>query len=143
MNGSFHTESAFENCTFSGANLFVSKFTSCKMTGSDFSGAQMDGVTLIQGDWSYTNLRHTKLGKQDLRGIRFYETDFSDTDLGKADLRDCDMTRATLSRAKLMGADLRGANLEGIDLKSLDVKGARIDTEQAVLFMRSYGAKVD
>ena len=48
-----------------------------------------------------------------------------------------------LSRAKLQGADLRGANLEGIDLKSLDIKGVRLDREQAVLFVRSYGAKVD
>ncbi len=143
LNASSHTESAFENCTFGGANLFVSKFTSCKMTGSDFSGAQMDGISMIGGDWSYTNLRHIKLGKQDLRGIRFHEVDFSDTDLGKADLRDCDMSRATLTRTKLTGTDLRGANLEGIDLKSMDVKGARMDREQAVLFMRSYGAKVD
>lgn len=143
MNGSIHRESAFENCLFGGANLFASKFTSCKMTGSDFSGAQMDGITLSQGDWSYTNLRHTRLGKQDLRGIRFFEADFTDTDFTKADLRDCDLTRSILSRAKLQGADLRGANLEGIDLKSLDIKGVRLDREQAVLFVRSYGAKVD
>lgn len=143
LNGSFHTETAFENCSFGGANLFVSKFTDCKMTGSDFSGAQLDGITLAGGDWSYTNFRHARLGKQDLRGIRFYEADLSDVDLGKADLRDCDLTRVTLSRAKLTGADLRGANLEGIDLESLDIKGTRMDREQAVLFMRSFGAKVD
>ena len=113
------------------------------MTGSDFAGAQMDGVSLVKGDWSYTNLRHTRLGKQDLRGIRFFEADLSECDLTKADLRDCDLTRVSMSRVKLEGADLRGAILEGIDLKSLDFKKVRIDREQAVLIARSLGAKVD
>jgi fluoroquinolone resistance protein len=143
LNASVHTETAFENCNFNEANLYVSKFTACKMTGSDFSGAQMDGISLLQGDWSYTNLRHTKLTKQDLRGVRFYEADLSDANLEKADLRDCDLTRVTLSRAKLKGADLRGANLEGIDLKTLDVKGTRMDSLQAIMFLRSYGARID
>jgi uncharacterized protein YjbI with pentapeptide repeats len=143
MNGSIHTESAFENCMFRGANLFASKFTACKMTGSDFSDAQLDGITLVKGDWSYTNLRHTRLGKQDLRGIRFFEADLAESDLSKADLRDCDLTRVSMSKVKLQGADLRGAILDGIDLKSLDLKGVRMDREQAVLIARSYGAKVD
>jgi fluoroquinolone resistance protein len=103
----------------------------------------VDGITIDGGDWSYTNLRHANLSKQDLRGVRFFEADFTDTDLTKADLRDCNLERVSLSRAKLAGADLRGANLEGVGLKSLDVKGARMDREQSVLFMRSYGAKVD
>lgn len=44
LNGSIHAESAFENCNFSEANLFVSKFENCKMTGSDFLSSKMDGV---------------------------------------------------------------------------------------------------
>jgi uncharacterized protein YjbI with pentapeptide repeats len=113
------------------------------MTGSDFSGAQMDGITIAQGDWAYTNLRHARLGKQVFRGVRFLEADFTEANLEKADLRDCDLTRVSFSKAKLQGADLRGASLEGVDLKGLDVKGVRMDAGQAVLFLRSYGARVD
>ncbi|MNI72869.1 Pentapeptide repeats (8 copies) [compost metagenome] len=58
-------------------------------------------------------------------------------------MRDCDLTRVTLSKAMLKGADLRGAKLDGMNLKALDVTGVRMDMEQAVLFLRSYGAKID
>ncbi|SEN95816.1 pentapeptide repeat-containing protein [Paenibacillus sp. OV219] len=142
LNGSIHNETAFENCRFNGANLFVSKFVACKMTGSDFSSATMDGISIIKGDWSYTNLRHSKLVRQDLRGVKFHEADLSGANLEKADLRDCDLTMAILANAKLHGADVRGAKMEGVDFKSLTVTGMRMDREQTVLFTLAYGAKV-
>jgi len=113
------------------------------MTGSDFAGAKLDGFTIVQGDWSYTNLRLARLDRQDLRGARFFEADLSETSLQKADLRGADLTRCILDKAKLKGADLRDAVLDGVNFKALDVEQVRMDREQAVLFMRSYGAKVD
>ena len=130
------------NCNFHGADLFVAKFDTCKMTGSDFSGCHMDGITILQGDWSYTNLRHARLVKQDLRGVKFYEADLSGANLEKADLRDCDLTMAVLAKAKLQGADIRGANMEGVDFKTFDVTGLKMDREQSVLFSLCYGAKI-
>lgn len=142
LNGSIHKESAFENCSFNGANLFVSKFEECKMTGSDFTGSTMDGITILQGDWSYTNLRHSRLVRQDLCGIKFHETDFSGANLEKADLRNCDLTMAILTKAMLQDADVRGAKLEGVDFRTFNIAGVRMDREQSVLFSLSYGAKV-
>lgn len=77
------------------------------------------------GDWSYTNLRHTNLSRQDLRGIRFTEADLMGCNLQKSDLRGADLSRVQLSQCKLKGADLRDAIVEGIDLKSLDLQGVR------------------
>ncbi|MGO4106336.1 pentapeptide repeat-containing protein [Paenibacillus sp. YAF4_2] len=142
LNGSIHKESAFDNCNFNGANLFVAKFEACKMTGSDFSGSTLDGISIIQGDWSYTNLRHSNLVKQDLCGIKFHEADLSGANLEKADLRDCDLTMAVLSKAKLHGADVRGADMAGVDFKNFSIAGLRMDREQTVLFSMSHGAKV-
>jgi Pentapeptide repeats (8 copies). len=48
-----------------------------------------------------------------------------------------------MSRVNLKGADLRGATLNGVDLKSLDLKGVKMDSAQAVVFLRSFGALVD
>lgn len=81
LNASLHTDGAFTNCKFTGANLFVAKFENCKMVGSDFANAYMDGITLSGGDWAYTNLRHLNLSRQDLRGIRFTEADMQGCDL--------------------------------------------------------------
>ena len=66
-----------------GANLFVSKFEECKMTGSDFEEANLDGITIISGDWSYTNLRFANLSKQMLKGIRLVEADLYECNLEK------------------------------------------------------------
>ncbi|MDQ0919561.1 pentapeptide repeat-containing protein [Paenibacillus sp. V4I5] len=134
MNGSIHTESAFENCNFTVANLFVSEFNYCKMTGSDFAGVQMDGVTLVQGDWSYTNLRQARLAKQVMRGVRFFGADLSNANLEKADLRDCDLTSAIFGKANLQGADLRGANMDGIAILKRLLSKARGWTESKLLF---------
>ena len=112
------------------------------MIGSDFASANVDGITIVRGDWSYTNLRNANLSKQSLRGVVFVEADLSQCKLEKADLRDADLTRARLGNALLKGADLRGAVLGGIDFKSLDMKDVRIDAIQAVDFARSYGAKI-
>lgn len=68
---------------FVGANLFVSKFEECKMTGSDFEEANLDGITIISGDWSYTNLRFANLSKQMLKGIRLVEADLYECNLEK------------------------------------------------------------
>ncbi|GFN32886.1 pentapeptide repeat-containing protein [Paenibacillus xylaniclasticus] len=143
LNASLHTETAFLNCRFEEASLFVAKFMNCKLTGSDFTKTRLDGITIVQGDWSYTNLKHAHLAKQDLRGVLFMEADLHGANLEKADLRKCDLTRAQLSQAKLTGADLRGAETAGVDWLTVNVKGARMDGAQAVGFLRSYGAKVD
>ena len=66
------------------------------MIGSDFASANLDGITIVRGDWSYTNLRYANLTKQSLRGIVFVEADLSQCKLEKADLRDADLTRARL-----------------------------------------------
>ncbi len=112
------------------------------MTGSDFSGASLDGITIDGGDWSYTNLRLARLAKQNLRGIKFHEADLSGADLDKADLRDCDLSMALLAKANLQGTDLRGADMEGVDFKTLTLAGTKMDREQAVLFSKAYGAKI-
>lgn len=33
--------------------------------------------------------------------------------------------------------------MDGVDFKSFDVKGAKMDTAQAIVFLRAYGAKVE
>ena len=75
LNASSHQSSAFTNCTFAGTNLFSAQFTNCKMTGSSFMEVDMTALSIVAGDWSYTNLRHSNLKGFDLKRVRFTEAD--------------------------------------------------------------------
>ncbi|MCS1351978.1 pentapeptide repeat-containing protein [Mechercharimyces sp. CAU 1602] len=143
FNASRHLRSSFTNCLFDSTNLFGVEWNECKLVGSDLSGAKLEGMTVIRGDWSFTNLRHANLARQSLQGVRLVEADLYEADLCNADLRNADMRRAILDKVKLQGADLRGARVDGIDFTHTDVCGVRMEYAEAILFARSYGVKVE
>lgn len=145
LGGSNHEATSFLNCRFGQGGMFGMVFRDCKLVGSAFETAQLAGlgITIIGGDWSYTNLRRLVLKGLDLHRVKFVEADLSECSLEKSDLREADLSRANLTRARLAGADLRGAILEGVDLKNLDLNGVSIDLSLAVAFARSHGAVVD
>jgi uncharacterized protein YjbI with pentapeptide repeats len=143
LGGSVHRESAFLNCDLAGAGLFQSRFVACKMVGSHFDGVVWAGSRIEGGDWSLTDLRGARWPKAGLKAIRLAEADLSGADLREADLRQADLSRATLAGADLAGADLRGARLEGVDFRAVTLRGAHLDSLQAVLVVRSLGARVD
>lgn len=143
FNGSEHQRSAFLNCKFRKANLFLCRFDGCKLTGTSFEEAKLDGMIVQGGDWSYVNLRHHSLKELDLQGVRFAEAELYGCNLEKVDLRDADLTRANLQKARLSGADLRGANVEGVNLEVLDLLKVKLDLAQCVALARSHGAIVE
>lgn len=49
LNASIHESSVFANCRFSGASLFIASLISCKMTGSIFEEANLDGIRIETG----------------------------------------------------------------------------------------------
>jgi hypothetical protein len=71
LNASHHEGTAFLNCRFRGTDLYVSRFASCKMTGSGFEEARMEGMTISGGDWSLTRLVYQDLSGFQLGGIHF------------------------------------------------------------------------
>lgn len=143
MHASSHTNSAFLNGLFRSANLFTARFTECKMTGSGFEEANLTGLLISGGDWSYVNLRGHSLARLDLRGVKFREADLYRCNLERCDLRKADLHRAVLTQAKLAGADLRGAEVEGVDFTGFDLHRVKLDFGQAVAVARAYGAQVD
>ena len=143
MGGARHLGSAFLSCRFDRAKLFDVVWDGCKLTGSQFPGADLRPMNSIDCDWSWTSLRGADLAGTDLSGQRFREADLTD-----ADLRECDLTNAILDRArlqstKLRGADLRGASTEAVHWRALDLTGVRLDLLQAALVARAHGALVE
>jgi uncharacterized protein YjbI with pentapeptide repeats len=142
MGGARHHGSAFLSCRFDLAKLFDVTWDGCKMTGSQFPGAQMRPMTTTDSDWSYTALRGADLSGLDLSGQRFREADLTDADLRECDLTGADLDHARLQGTKLRGADLRGASADAVNWRALDLTGVRLDLVQAVQFARAHGALV-
>ena len=56
----------------------------CRLMGSSFAEADLSGLTISGGDWSWVNLRHQSFWPgQDLRGVKFVGADFYGADLTK------------------------------------------------------------
>ena len=71
LGASVHQGSAFLNCRFSLARLFSAEFHHCKMTGSDFGGADCLGLLIDGGDWSLTSLQEIDFGRMSLTDVNF------------------------------------------------------------------------
>ena len=57
MGGAKHLGSAFLSCRFDRAKLFDVVWDGCKLTGSQFPGADVRPMTSTGSDWSYASLR--------------------------------------------------------------------------------------
>ncbi|MGY1886410.1 pentapeptide repeat-containing protein [Blastococcus sp. SYSU DS0753] len=143
MGGSRHLGTAFLSCRFDRARLFDATFDGCKLTGSQFLGAQLRPLVAIDCDWSWTSLRGVDLSALELSGQRFREADLTDADLRGTDLSRADLDRARLQNAKLRGADLRGASTDEVNWRSFELTDVRLDAVQAVQFARAHGARVE
>lgn len=135
-------DSMFVACEWKWALLFGASLVDLKMTGGVFDEADLRGAVIRGGNWSASRLRNQYLRQQDFSGMSWKDADFY-----RADLRDCnfthaDLTRVMLTQAKLAGADLRGAEIGGIDWKVVDLTQVKVDSAQAILIARSFGAQV-
>ena len=70
LNGSTHQRTSFANSRLVYANLFLAVLTDCQMMGVDFTDADLTGLSVEGGDWSWANLRFQNLAEQNLRGLR-------------------------------------------------------------------------
>ncbi|WP_052807240.1 pentapeptide repeat-containing protein [Risungbinella massiliensis] len=143
LGSSVHKYSSFLNCDFDESNLFLAQFQETKMTGSSFLGANLAGMTIKGGDWSYTNFRNQKLSKMDLRGSIWREADLYSVDLSGSKLQKADLRRAILQHASLEKSNILGALTEGWDWSSIKLKETKMDLNQAIQFAEAFGAKVE
>jgi uncharacterized protein YjbI with pentapeptide repeats len=142
LGGSRHSGSAFLSCRFDRARLFDARWEGCKLTGSQFPGAELRPMTTVDSDWSWTSLRGADLSGVDLSGQRFREADLTDADLRECDLTEADLENARLQGAQLRGADLRGASTDGVNWRAFELTGVRLDLVHAVQVARAHGALV-
>ena len=99
----------------------------CKLTGSQFPGAQLRPMTSTDCDWSYTSLRGADLsGARPVRsavpGGRPHRRRPA---RGRPDRRRPRPGAAAV--AKLRGADLRGASMAEVNWRAFELAGVRLD----------------
>ena len=95
-----------------GPDLRLANFTRAEMSGTDLSGASLEGNVFA----------HANLEGARLRGAQLRRADFSD-----ARLKNADLTRAQLNGSILRDADLRGATLTAADFSGADLADARFE----------------
>ena len=102
------------------------------MTGSDLSAADITGLKICGGDWSYTNLRYLTFLKDNLSGIRFSGADLTGSRFLKCDLRGCEFHESRVDGTVFEGSDLRRSGIAGTNLLGAVLKDALLDPGQCV-----------
>ena len=82
--------------------------TDCKCMGSVFLDADLTGLIIVRGNYSFSNFSDCDLRKMDLSETSFANADLRKCNLENAVMRNGDLTHAMLSGAKLTHADIRG-----------------------------------
>jgi uncharacterized protein YjbI with pentapeptide repeats len=132
----------FVACEWKWALLFGASLVDLKMMAGIFDEADLRGALIRGGDWGASRLRNQSLRHQDFSGMSWNDADFYGADLRDCDFTRADLTRVMLAQAKIAGADLRGAEIGGIDWKTVDLTKVKVDSAQAILIARSFGAEV-
>lgn len=142
-NAAVFTDTSLLNCTLDKIYLFLARFDNCRMLGTSFADADMDGITVRGGDWSWTNLRLQNLKGLDLSEVKLVGADLYAADLTECNLTNADLTKTSLKDANLTSADLRGATLSESDLSTATLKETRLDVPQAIYYAQCRGAVVE
>ena len=113
--------SDFSRANLTGANLSEAYFGGADLRAADLRGAALRGADLSGADLRSGNLSQANLLRMDLRW-----SDLRHADLHEAHLSGADLSGATLSEATLSEADLSVANLSRADLSGADLSQAQL-----------------
>lgn len=132
--GQLHDKYKFGQRDFSGRDLQTLTLTDSNLSYACFKNANFRHSDLKQSnlkgaDLSGSNLSHSSLQNADLRGASLkdamlFMTSLSGANLQGADLSGISLDAATMHQANLQGADLSGAYLCSVDLSEVNLKGA-------------------
>lgn len=105
---------------FSGADLAGITFNDCDLKGTYLKKAKLNGAKFLNSDLHGLDLRNANLLSSSFRG-----SDLSGVDLSGADLRFADLRGADLTNTNFEGADLTGADLTGAKILNTKFKDAK------------------
>lgn len=147
FNGINLSNCIFENCninqaTFIGAHLSEIKFLGSSLMNTNFRDAKLLHIKFVKcslnnADFKHTNFRselippfplehsfvgkvtfdHSNLKNINLRGMKFFDSDFVNVDLNKANLQNTVFLRCNFKKSKFKRTNLNGALFSGCNLR--------------------------
>lgn len=141
LNGVDIRSSVFSNCKFKYVNLFTTKFDECKMTGSSFIECDFSLLSIIGGDWSYTELRYLDFDKKDLNGVNFTGADLTGTNMTRCKIKECNFQEIVADKMSFRDSDIRTSTIDHMDILSVNLKNTKVDIPQCIAIAEAIGAK--
>jgi hypothetical protein len=141
LNGLDIVNSSFLNCNFRFTNLFATTFQMCKTTGSLFFEADCSVMTIIGGDWSYTQLQHVEFDKKTIEDVSFRGADLTGAAFTRCVIKACDFSEAITREVRIIDSDLRESRTEYMDILSLKLKNTKLDLAQCIQIAEATGGK--
>lgn len=107
-------------------------FSYADLRGSKLAGAWLLGAILYGADLRGATLQNTLIYSVSLVQANLSGADLSGTSIGEVDAQGANLEGATLTGVKLSAVDLRGASLVGVDLRGVsfhdvDLRGANLN----------------
>lgn len=131
----------FKNCDLSRvqANRAIvqkTEFVDCKMTGSVFSEAAFNDVSIENAIGDYFTARYAEFKNTRFSGCKFIGSDFNDSKFTKVEIEHSDLSKSSFTGVHLNGMDLRTNKLDSLSLRLEDLKGSKVTTLQALELTR-------
>lgn len=133
----FTTSSRVQGLNCSGVSLQGSTITGFCFEDSDFSGADMDGVTLSNGEfwrrttWKDVSFQGASLKRAVFDGVALCgNIDFRDTDVEKADFSNVVLFSSDRAVLDFSGSNVSGEQIDSILKKKPKVQGLVLDQKQ-------------
>jgi len=139
------------------------RFTSCDLSGADWSGVQLSRVEILSSrltgfvgaEGRYDNVlwRGCKLDYALFQMARFTRCTFEKCDLTNATFegatanhvafRDCNLANARFIRSRLSDVDLRGSRIDGLEIGLEDLRGLHVDLSQTPVIAGLTGVVIE
>jgi fluoroquinolone resistance protein len=142
FNASRHTSSAFLSCSFHRCTFFDAVFADCKAVGSTFERCDLSTLSVVGGDWSFTDLSGADLTRTRFEGTRMREAGLAGAKAAGTTLLNVDLSAAVTDGADFTGADLRGSDLSGVNPLAVSLRRAVITADQAIALAEALGLDV-
>ena len=144
MNGCLFADCVFERCDFSNCDFHESVFRRCKirlsrMTGTDFSEARFQDVTMEGCESSYAGYALSRWKNALWKDMSFNEAVFMTCAFENLEIVNCRLINADFNDTKLKGLDFSSSDISGIVLSVEKIKGAIMSSEQALACTRLLG----